>query len=300
MAIDLLNSFIKKGQNVSTNSKAQVTETGQALPQNLQVMRAIRSLQAGQTLRGEIISVKGEDVQLAILKDVIIDAKLSQSMNLSPGISMPFQVKSNNQNGLSLIPLFTNTAVDPNVMKALDMAGLPLNDRSMEMVLNLMERGMSIDKNSLQDTYRDVAMYKDFPVKEVISLRQLQIPVTADNLNQLSSYEKNQHYLNNTFTEIGQAIGDQIKEMLLQGKTTEAKELVTQLRQMFQAHPEELSGGEKTITIKGEEVSYGNKGNVLENEQLPVKNKEEITQFVKDNNIEIAYEKANDIKNGVI
>ena len=107
MAIDLLNSFLKKGQNVSTNTKTLTTESGQTLPQNLQVMRAIRSLQAGQTLRGEIISVKGEDVQLAILKDVIIDAKLSQSMNLSPGISMPFQVKSNNQNGLSLMPLFT-------------------------------------------------------------------------------------------------------------------------------------------------------------------------------------------------
>ena len=72
MAIDLLNSFLQKGQNVSTNSKSTPTESGQSLPQNLQVMRAIRSLQAGQTLRGEIISVKGEDVQLAILKDVII------------------------------------------------------------------------------------------------------------------------------------------------------------------------------------------------------------------------------------
>ena len=134
MAIDLLNSFLQKGQNVSTNSKSISTESMQNLPQNLQVMRAIRTLQAGQTIRGEVISVKGEEVQLAILKDVIIDAKLAGSMNLSPGVSMPFQVKANNQNGLSLIPLFTNTAVDPNAMKALDMAGLPVNDRSMEMV----------------------------------------------------------------------------------------------------------------------------------------------------------------------
>ena len=234
MAIDLLNSFLQKGQNITANSKNTTVETGQTLPQNLQVMRAIRSLQAGQTLRGEIISVKGEDVQLAILKDVIIDAKLAQSMNLSPGISMPFQVKSNNQNGLSLIPLFTNTALDPNAIKALDMAGLPVNDRSLEMVLNLMEKGMPIDKQTLQETYRDVAMLKEYPVKDIISLRQLQMPVNAENLNQLSAYENNQHYLNDTFSEIGNALSQHINELVTQGDLQGAKSLISELQRIFQ------------------------------------------------------------------
>ena len=234
MAIDLLNSFLQKGQNITSNSKNTTVETGQTLPQNLQVMRVIRSLQAGQTLRGEIISVKGEDVQLAILKDVIIDAKLAQSMNLSPGISMPFQVKSNNQNGLSLIPLFTNTALDPNAIKALDMAGLPVNDRSLEMVLNLMEKGMPIDKKTLQETYRDVAMLKEYPVKDIISLRQLQMPVNAENLNQLSAYENNQHYLNDTFSEIGNALSQHINELVTQGDLQGAKSLISELQRIFQ------------------------------------------------------------------
>ncbi len=251
MAIDLLNSFLQKGQNVSTNSKSISTESTQNLPQNLQVMRAIRSLQAGQTIRGEVVSVKGEDVQLAILKDVIIDAKLAGNMNLSPGVSMPFQVKANNQNGLSLIPLFTNTAVDPNAMKALDMAGLPVNDRSMEMVLNLMEKGMPIDKQTLQETYRDVVMFKEQPVKDIISLRQLQMPVTEDNLNQLSSYEKNQHYLNDTFTEIGKAIGEQIQNMAMEGKVAEAKNLVGQIQQLFSQADESRVIENKVVTKDG-------------------------------------------------
>ena len=250
MAIDLLNSFLQKGQNVSTNSKSTPTESGQNLPQNLQVMRAIRSLQAGQTLRGEIISVKGDDVQLAILKDVIIDAKLAQSMNLSPGISMPFQVKANNQNGLSLIPLFTNTAADPNAMKALDMAGLPVNERSMEMVLNLMGKGMPIDKQTLQESYRDVAMFKDYPVKDIITLRQLQMPISAENLTQLSSYEENQHFLNNTFSEIGKAIGDHIHNLVMQGNLQEAKSFVGKLQQMFQQEGTNVVEEQKAVLSK--------------------------------------------------
>ena len=251
MAIDLLNSFLQKGQNITANSKNTLVETGQTLPQNLQVMRAIRSLQAGQTLRGEIISVKGEDVQLAILKDVIIDAKLAQSMNLSPGTSMPFQVKSNNQNGLSLIPLFTNTALDPNAIKALDMAGLPVNDRSLEMVLNLMEKGMSIDKQTLQETYRDVALLKEYPVKDIISLRQLQMPVHADNLNQLSAYENNQHYLNDTFSEIGNAIGQHINDLVTQGDLQGAKNLISELQRIFQQTDVNMSE-EKNVIVQKE------------------------------------------------
>lgn len=250
MAIDLLNSFLQKGQNVSTNSKSTPTESGQSLPQNLQVMRAIRSLQAGQTLRGEIISVKGEDVQLAILKDVIIDAKLAQSMNLSPGISMPFQVKANNQNGLSLIPLFTNTAADPNAMKALDMAGLPVNERSMEMVLNLMGKGMPIDKQALQESYRDVAMFKDYPVKDIITLRQLHLPISAENLTQLAAYEDNQHFLNNTFSEIGKAIGDHINNLVMQGNQQEAKNFVGKLQQMFQQTESGRGNEQNTVLAK--------------------------------------------------
>ena len=255
MAIDLLNSFLQKGQNITSNSKNTTVETGQTLPQNLQVMRAIRSLQAGQTLRGEIISVKGEDVQLAILKDVIIDAKLAQSMNLSPGISMPFQVKSNNQNGLSLMPLFTNTALDPNALKALDMAGLPVNDRSLEMVLNLMEKGMPIDKQTLQETYRDVAMLKEYPVKDIISLRQLQIPVNADNLNQLSAYENNQHYLNDTFSEIGNALGQHIKDLMTQGDLQGAKSLINELQRIFQQTDVNLADEKNDIALKDGNIS---------------------------------------------
>ena len=277
MAIDLLNSFLQKGQNVSTNSKSIPTESGQSLPQNLQVMRAIRSLQAGQTLRGEIISVKGEDVQLAILKDVIIDAKLAQSMNLSPGISMPFQVKANNQNGLSLIPLFTNTAADPNAMKALDMAGLPVNERSMEMVLNLMGKGMPIDKQALQESYRDVAMFKDYPVKDIITLRQLHLPISAENLTQLAAYEDNQHFLNNTFSEIGKAIGDHINNLVMQGNQEEAKNFVGKLQQMFQQTEsstvkEQNAILDKSVAVIDSEVEQNIDGKVVAKEFQQISN----------------------------
>ena len=255
MAIDLLNSFLQRNQNVTSNQKGaaaqttQTTMTGQILPQNLQVMRAIRALQAGQTIQGEVVAIKGKDVQLAILKDVIIDAKLAGSMNLIPGTTMPFQVKTNNSQGLSLIPLFTNIAADPNVLKALDMAQIPVNDRSLEMVQTLMEKGMPIDKQSVQEMYREVVNFKEMPVKDIITLHQMEVPVNRDNLTQLSLYQNNQHYLKDTFSDMGSAIGGQLEHLIAEGKTESALNVVNQIQQLFQGMPEGMQKGDDQATV---------------------------------------------------
>ncbi len=239
MAIDLLNSFLKRETNISSNSKNTSVSSSQNLPQNLQVMRAVRSLQAGQTIRGEILSVNGEEVQLAILKDVVIEARLEQSMNLTCGTTMPFQVKANHGNSLSLVPLFTNTTADPNVLKALEMAKIPINERSMEMVQTLMEKGMPIDKHSLSEIYRDVTGFKEAGVKDIISLHQMKIPVTQENLEQLSLYENNRHYITDTFEEMGKAFSGQIENWMKEGKEQEIKNLLQDLQKLFSEGKEE-------------------------------------------------------------
>ena len=242
MAIDLLNSFFQRNQNVTSGQKGiaqqniQTVSSGQKLPQNLQVMRAIRALQAGQTIQGEVVSVKGNEVQLAILKEVIIEARLAQSMNLTPGVTMPFQVKANNSQGLSLIPLFTNVAADPNALKALDMAQIPVNDRSLEMVQTLMEKGMSIDKQSVQEMYRDVVGFKEAPVKDIVALHQLEMPISKENLTQLSLYQNNRHYLKDSFSGIGNAIGNQVEQFVAEGKTEAALNIVNEIQQFFQSN----------------------------------------------------------------
>lgn len=257
MAIDLLNSFLQRAQNITSNQKGsnsqtvQTTQTTQNLPQNLQVMRAMRALQAGQTIQGEVVSVNGKEVQLAILKDVIIDAKLAGSMNLTTGVTMPFQVKSNNSQGLSLIPLFTNIAADPNALKALDMAQIPVNDRTLEMVQTLMEKGMPIDKQYIQGMYREVVGFKDAAVKDIVALHQLEIPVNRENLTQLSLYQNNQHYLKDTFSEIGSAIGNHLEQLIAEGNTDKAVKLVNDLQQLFGKTQDSIQESTSSATENG-------------------------------------------------
>ena len=95
--------------------------TGRAtVAQNLHtadVNRQIRSLVPGQTLRGEIVSRNGGEIQIRISEDMVLNAKVDQSIHLDIGQNVTFEVKSNGA-ALSLSPLFTNISADVNVLKA--------------------------------------------------------------------------------------------------------------------------------------------------------------------------------------
>lgn len=287
MAIDLLNSFLQRAQNITSNQKGSNSQTVQTTQttQNLQVMRAMRALQAGQTIQGEVVSVNGKEVQLAILKDVIIEARLAGSMNLTTGVTMPFQVKANNSQGLSLIPLFTNIAADPNALKALDMAQIPVNDRSLEMVQTLMERGMPIDKQSIQEMYREVVGFKEAPVKNIVALHQLEISVNRENLTQFSLYQNNQHYLRDTFSDIGNAIGNHLEQLIAEGNIDKAVKLVNDLQQLFGKNQNPIQ--ESTFNVvenrgKQEEVPEtitGKSGTIVLTEEMLLNNEK---GFMKD------------------
>lgn len=280
MAIDLLNSFLQRGQNVTSEQKSNSTggvQTTQNLPQNLQVMRAIRALQAGQTIQGEIISVKGDEVQIAV-RDVLIDARLAQSMNLMTGTTMPFQVKANTEQGLSLIPLFTNTAANPNALKALEMAQIPANERTVEMVQNMMEKGMSIDKQSIQEMYRDVVAFKDALVRDIVSLHQMKMPVTEEHLTQISMYQNNQHYLKDAFVNMGNAIGEQLESLVAEKNVQSALHLVKEIQQLFQNAEAKQDGGGTPVaeSLKSDVISQTQDGekSVSEKDTLQQETKE--------------------------
>ncbi len=281
MAIDLLNTFLQKGQSVSTQSKGDTAVQASQTPQNMQLIRAVRALQAGQTIQGEILSVKGDEVQLSVMNQMVLEARLEQSMNLTPGTLMAFQIKSNNSSGLSLMPLFTNTAVDPNAMKALDMAGIPLTEKTLEMVKTLMQRGLPIDRQSLQEVYREVMAFKDANPADIISLRQMNIPVTSENLQQLSLYENNQHFLSDTFSDIGRAIGNQLSTWMQTGNTQTAQAFLGELRQIFTQIAGEEAAGEtahkevtrQTVSGQGIQTIAGEASAKAALEELPAMGK---------------------------
>lgn len=177
---DLLQSTIKS----SSQQAAAATEA--TFP------KMVKSLIPGTTIQGEIIAKNGNEVQIRIDKDTVLQARLEQDVNVEEGQNIRFQVK-NNGTTLTLSPLLTNTAQADNVYKALQMAGLPINESTVAMTDEMMKLGMSIDSRSLQNMFKDVVTHTDVSATDVVFLHKMDMPLTESNLRQIQNYTELQH-----------------------------------------------------------------------------------------------------------
>ena len=94
---------------------------------------------------------------------------------------------------MTLSPLLTNTAQADNVYKALQMAGLPINESTVAMTDEMMKLGMSIDSRSLQNMFKDVVTHTDASATDVVFLHKMDMPLTESNLRQIQNYTELQH-----------------------------------------------------------------------------------------------------------
>ena len=195
---------------ITDNSKVQTTDTQNAE----QVSRQIRTLVPGQTIRGEVVSREGNNAQIRLLQDVLIDARVDADIRLDLGQNITFQVKNNGQ-VLSLSPLFTNMATEGTVLKALEMASLPTNESTVAMTKQLMEAGFPIDKNTLQQIWHESNVFPEAVIEDIVNLHRLELPVTEENLTQMASYRNLTYQLTEGISAVAESLNS-----TLQGLTT--------------------------------------------------------------------------------
>ena len=185
---------------------------------------------------------------MRISEDFILQARLDQQMNLDIGKIMTFEVK-NTGKSLMLTPLFTNVATDANVLKALDMASLPVNESTVSMTQKLMEAGLPIDKNSLQQVFREINQFADAEIRDIVNLHKLQMPVNDKNVTQMASYRNLTHQLVAGLNNVLDAVPDLMNSMIESGNREGAMKLYQQLVSMIQETP---AGEENTTVSNGE------------------------------------------------
>ncbi len=217
-----------------------ITDTGRIQPGtagNSAVNRQIQSLVPGQTIQGEVVSRNGNELQVRVADDMVLQARLDRSMNLEVGKSITFEVKNNGQT-LTLSPLFTNMATDANIMKALDMASLPVNNTTVTMTHQMMEAGLSIGRNSLQQLFREINQFPEADTADIVSLHKLQLPVNSANVAQMASYRNLTYQLEAGLSQVMDTISEEILQLVqngdMEGAANLYKELVALTEEMSQ------------------------------------------------------------------
>lgn len=237
-----------------------------------QVNRQIRALVPGQTLRGEVVSREGNNAQIRLLQDVLVDAKVDADIRLELGQNITFQVKNNGQT-LNLSPLFTNMATEGTVLKALDMASLPVNENTVAMTKQLMDAGLPIDKNTLQQIWHESNAFPDAEILDLVNLHKVELPVTEENITQMASYRNLTHQLTAGIAETGESLTNMLQGLVESGDIEQAATIYSEVLELLafeDAAGETVTGQQQTegplpepgvdLTVTPEEA-----------EQMPVK-----------------------------
>lgn len=223
--------LLQAGKQTGNAHNTQNAQTSGREPSASVLQKEIRALAPGQVLSGQILEKTGEDLRLLVNfqgSDLEIQARLEQNIALSMGRNILFQVK-NNGSSLSLSPLFENMGMEANAQKAVEMASLPVNDTTMQLVGQLMKEGMPIDKEALQSFYHEVTAFADAEVMDIIDLHRLGLPVNEENLEQLHSYKNMTHQIMGGVHDIGAQLPGLLQEMAGQGLEREIGRLLAAL-----------------------------------------------------------------------
>ncbi len=211
---DFLASHVNT--EVTSNQSVEVTQAVSEANKEA-VLNMIDNLTAGDTILGKVLSQSGKNLSILTNNGVTINAKNSAQIVFEKGSNILFEVQKRSGNDLAIRPLYQNTSIQKTAEVALRQAGLPINERSLEMTGRNMEYGNPIDRQSLIESYKDVALYPNESVKSIIDLQKMGITVTNDSLNQYKAYVSMENSVAAAF--------DTITDDLLSGMTDRLKSL---------------------------------------------------------------------------
>lgn len=179
---DLLGKY---GQNtVPVTAQEQAVKTG-----TQQLTSTLSSLQTGNVFEGTVTDISDGQVLLTLANGEKISARLEGQIQLQLNQAMFFEVKSNTQTQIAIKPYLNGDSSNPTMLKALMQAGMGVTTDNLEMVRTMMEEQLPIDKNSLNQMMRQLAMFPKAEPSVIAQMNKLGIPVTEANVQQFSNYK---------------------------------------------------------------------------------------------------------------
>lgn len=179
---DLLGKY---GQNtVPVTAQEQAVKTG-----TQQLTGTLSSLQTGNVFEGTVTDISDGQVLLTLANGEKISARLEGQIQLQLNQAMFFEVKSNTQTQIAIKPYLNGDSSNPTLLKALMQAGMGVTTDNLEMVRTMMEEQLPIDKHSLNQMMRQLAMFPKAEPSVIAQMNKLGIPVTEANVQQFSNYK---------------------------------------------------------------------------------------------------------------
>ena len=291
-----------RGTSAGTNAGGTGTAVnGNAVRQTAVITgnMLLAQMQPGSSFSGDIIDVRGSAIRILLGNDKTLNATTTDSKNLNIGDHITFNVASNDGKTVLIKPLKINNFNTNVLLKALEAAEVPANEKNVETVKAMMRNEMSIDKDSLADMIKKVETFKTDRPEDIVAMVRHEIPLTQENVEQFATYKNYEHRIVAQTENMANDIPELLKDMLGDGQEQKVSQLAEKLINILDDNiPEEqvmtkdsegtvlvknLNVSENTVPVSEEDKTFLNKmgldeaGVTYETEQVDTAVKEKLT-----------------------
>ena len=214
-------------KNVNVSSSSRGSETSGRVssgsvnntPGNVPVTKVLSSstlanMTKGSIFAGDIIDVRGSAIKILLSGNETVSAKTSNTSSLNIGDYIKFMVKENTGNQILIKALNIDNRNTNPLIGALESANIPVNERNMQMVLEMMRNEMPIDKASIYDMYKNISMFEESKADTIVNIVRHDIPLNSENITQFENYINYEHRINEEINGISKDIPNILKNAI--------------------------------------------------------------------------------------
>lgn len=190
------------------------------------------NLKEGEIFEGSVNSIENGKVTIGLANGQTMTARLDSGVSLVPGQSVFFQVKSNDGNLVQIRPVSLNSLdANPTLLKALDMANIAVNERTINMVNSLMQNSLSINPENLTVMNRAMLNNPHVEPQTLVTMAKYGLELTPENISMFQNYANDKAALANNFD----VISEMLPELMTSEEvsTSDVINLNNQLRAIF-------------------------------------------------------------------
>jgi len=208
-------SWLENAINNQIKNAPEVSQSGSTRPV---AKSPISKVPVGNIFKGDIVNVSDKNVTIRLENGQTMQARLQENYQFNIGQRISFEVKSNNGTMIEIRPIITTEdGANSTVMKALIEAGLPVNEKTVQLLKILMNEQMPINKNSLMGMYKLMLSNGSADPATLVSLTKLNVPVTPENITQFENYTNFQHQISEQVSEISNELPQILGELATEG-----------------------------------------------------------------------------------
>ena len=150
-------------------------------------------------LRGEIIDLRYQEVKIRLEPSgQIISAKLTGEVPLSIGQTAEFVVSDETNGLITLRYISTGNFPTNNIIeKALYASGLSASERNLNIVQELLNHKMPVDKSTILQLIKLTSTYPDVSPTTLILMHKSDLPINIGSIAQFEAYQNGMHQILN-------------------------------------------------------------------------------------------------------